>query len=65
KITGIKLQLLDYRLQGVTQGKDALGEVGLKLKSGGKEINASASSTDIIEASVRAYINAINKIAEF
>lgn len=63
KIVGAKLQLLDYRLQGVTQGKDALGEVSLKVKAAGKEIFASGSSTDIIEASVRAYLNVINKIA--
>ena len=65
KISGMRLQLLDYRLQGITQGKDALGEVSIKLKTGAKEINASASSTDIIEASVRAYINAINKLSIF
>jgi len=63
KITGLKGQLLDYRLQAVTSGKDALGEVSIKLKIGSKEVYATGSSTDVIEASVRAYLNAINKFS--
>jgi len=62
KVTGIKGELEDYRIEAVTQGKDALGEVILKLKAKGKVVTARGSSTDIIEASVRAYINALNKI---
>ncbi len=62
KITGTKGELQDYRIEAVTGGKDALGEVGLKLKARGKSVVARASSTDIIESSVRAYINALNKI---
>jgi 2-isopropylmalate synthase len=62
KITGIKGELQDYRIEAVTKGKDALGEVSLKLKAKGKVVTARGSSTDIIEASLRAYINALNKI---
>jgi len=62
KITGIKGELQDYRIEAVTKGKDALGEVSLKLKAKGRVVVARGSSTDIIESSVRAYINAINKI---
>lgn len=62
KITGIKCELQDYRIEAVTKGKDALGEVSLKLKAKGKVVTSRGSSTDIIEASVRAYINALNKI---
>ncbi len=62
KTTGIKGELQDYRIEAVTKGKDALGEVILKLKAKGKVVTARGSSTDIIEASVRAYINALNKI---
>jgi 2-isopropylmalate synthase len=62
KITGVKGELQDYRIEAVTKGKDALGEVSLKLKAKGKIVTARGSSTDIIEASVRAYINALNKI---
>ncbi len=62
KITGIKGELRDYRIEAVTKGKDALGEVSLKLKAKDKVVTARGSSTDIIEASVRAYVNALNKI---
>jgi 2-isopropylmalate synthase len=62
KITGTKCELQDYRIEAVTQGKDALGEVSLKLKAKGRVVTARASSTDIIESSARAYINAFNKI---
>jgi 2-isopropylmalate synthase len=62
KVTGIKGELQDYRIEAVTKGKDALGEVSLKLKAKGKVVTARGSSTDIIESSLRAYINALNKI---
>ena len=62
KITGIKGELQDYRIEAVTQGKDALGEVSLKLKAKNKVVVARGASTDIIESSVRAYVNALNKI---
>ena len=65
KITQIKGELQDYRIEAVTQGKDALGEVSLKLKAKGRTVTARGSSTDIIEASVRAYVNALNKIEGF
>lgn len=62
KITGLKAELQDYRIEAVTQGKDALGEVSLKLKLKNKVVVARGASTDIIESSVRAYLNALNKI---
>jgi len=62
KVTGIKCRLNDYRLEAVTSGKDALGEVSLKLTVKNKTVSGRSSSTDIIEASVRAYLDAVNKI---
>lgn len=64
KITNLKPKLQDYRLEAVTSGKDALGEVSLKLTAGDKTVFGRGSSTDIIEASVRAYLDALNKIAK-
>ena len=61
KLTKIKGQLIDYSLQSVTKGKDAIGEVTLKIVVGKEEIAGRGASTDILEASARAYINAINK----
>lgn len=62
KITRLKCQLLDYGIQSVSRGEDALGEVSLKLRSQGKETMGRGSSTDIIEASIKAYLQAVNKI---
>ena len=62
KITHLRCQLFDYSLQSVTRGEDALGEVSLRLKTKGREISGRASSTGIIEASIKAYLQAINKI---
>jgi len=62
KITGIKGKLIDYQLRAVTRGKDALGEVSVRFFSKGKEVSARGASTDIIEASLKAYISAINKL---
>lgn len=63
KITGIKGKLLDYSIQSITAGKDAQGEVSIKLKVKDRVVSARAASTDIVEASSKAYINAINKLS--
>lgn len=62
KIAKIKGQLMDYSIQSISKGKDALGEVKIKVRFKDKEITAKGSSTDILEASARAYLNAINKL---
>jgi 2-isopropylmalate synthase len=61
RITKIKPQLQDYRIDSVTSGRDALGEVHLKLKIKEKVVSGRGSSTDIIEASASAYLDALNK----
>ena len=55
-------QLLDYRLNAVTGGQDALGEVTVRVRSGDRVASGRGTSTDVLEASARAYMNAINKI---
>ena len=62
KIAGMKPVLLGYNLNAVTAGKDALGEVSLRMKVGKREVNARGASTDVIEASLKAYLNALNKV---
>lgn len=61
-MTKMKGELLDYAIHSVTRGKDALGEVTVKVKIKDKSVIAQGTSTDILEASVKAYINAINKV---
>jgi 2-isopropylmalate synthase len=62
KISGINAYLKHYALSAVTGGKDAIGEVTVKVDYKGKVFVGRGISTDIIEASGKAYINAINKI---
>ena len=62
KIIGIKGELLDYSIQSVTHGQDALGEVLVKVKINDKSVISRAASTDILVASAKAYLNAINKV---
>jgi 2-isopropylmalate synthase len=62
KITGYKVKLEDFRLEAVTAGKDALGQASLKLKVAGLSVSGRGSSTDIVEAAVKAYIDAVNKL---
>lgn len=62
KITGVQVELVDYSLHGVTKGKDAMGEVTVRVQANGRTVVGRGSSTDIVEASAKAYINVINKI---
>ncbi len=62
KVTGYNARLDDFRLEAVTSGKDALGQVSLKLKIKGKIFSGRGASTDIIEAAIRAYLDAINRL---
>ncbi len=62
RMTGLSPELLDYSLHAVTKGKDALGEVSLRLRVRTVEVTGRGTSTDIIEASAKAYVNAVNKL---
>ncbi len=62
KITNRRGRLLDYSIRSVTSGKDALGEVCVKVDFSGRVVSARAADTDIIKASVKAYLNAVNKV---
>ena len=55
-------QLTNYTIHSVTEGEDALGEVTVKLRRGEHRITGRGLSTDIFEASLKAYLNAINKV---
>lgn len=63
KIIGLSLELEDYQLNSVTEGEDALGDAYVKISAGeGKTFSGRGLSTDVIEASIHAYINAVNKM---
>ena len=62
QIIGHHYELDDFQIQSVTQGHEAMGNALVRLRSGGKIYSGSGISTDIIGASIRAYLNALNKI---
>ena len=65
KITGVKATLNNFDVRAVTGGKDAVGKCFLELKDeDGNIIKGRGVSTDIVEASLRAYLNAINRLAK-
>jgi 2-isopropylmalate synthase len=66
RITGIRCKLDDYSLHSVSTGKDAMGEVAVRIipleSKKASPVNGRGVSTDIIEASVKAYVNALNRL---
>ena len=64
RITGIKGSLMDYSVASVSRGKDAIGEVSVRVQfngDAGRIVTGKGVSTDIIEASALAYLNALNR----
>ncbi|MCF6093002.1 2-isopropylmalate synthase [Microaerobacter geothermalis] len=62
RATQESVELLDYKIASVTDGTDALGEVYVRLRQNGITVQGRGVSTDVLEASAKAYIDAINKI---
>jgi 2-isopropylmalate synthase len=56
------ITLKDYQLKAVTSGEDALGEAIVWVERGGRIFSGRGISTDVIEASARAYLQAVNKL---
>ncbi|MBI3974200.1 MAG: 2-isopropylmalate synthase [Chloroflexi bacterium] len=63
RIVGIPTKLAEFSVQSVTAGIDALGEVSVKVESDSGTFIGRGASTDIIVASCKAYLNALNKVA--
>jgi len=62
QIVGCHYELDDFQIQAVTEGREAMGETLVKLRSNGKLYSGRGISTDIVGAGIQAYINALNKI---
>jgi 2-isopropylmalate synthase len=62
-MTNTKSHLLKFEVKGITGGTDALGEVVVSLEEDGRTVRGHGADTDIIIASAKAYINALNKLA--
>ncbi len=59
---GRHFELDDFQIQAITEGREAVGETIVKLRSEGKLYSGRGISTDIVGASIMAYLNALNKI---
>lgn len=64
KIVGKHPVLEDFSIDAVTEGKDAQGEARVRIQAGGRRYNGRGLSTDVVEASIKAYIAAINAMAQ-
>ena len=61
-ITGMPCSLESYNIRAVTEGQDALGEVTVRVRSGEETMLGRGVSTDVLEASCLAYLNAVNRL---
>ena len=62
QIIGHHYELDDFQIHSVTKGREAVGSSLIRLRAGGMLYSGNGVSTDIVGASIRAYINALNKI---
>jgi 2-isopropylmalate synthase len=62
KITDTNYNLLKYVVTAITGGTDALGEVMVQLKYNGRSVAGRGADPDVIVASAKAYINALNRL---
>ncbi len=60
---GLTGKLLDYQVRSITSGKDSLGEVRVAVEVDGKQYSGRAVAIDVLEASAKAYVRALNNVA--
>ncbi|MBU0678377.1 MAG: 2-isopropylmalate synthase [Verrucomicrobia bacterium] len=61
RIANVQGKMMDFSLQAITKGKDAVGEVSMQVAYGDVVVAGKASSTDIVEASAKAYLSCLNR----
>ena len=61
KLVGIDFKLESYRIHSATEGQDALGVADVRIQAGDRWQRGRGTSTDIIEASIKAYLHAVNR----
>ena len=62
RVVNVPNQLIEFSVQSVTAGIDALGEVTIRLRYQEQVFSGHAANTDIIVASAQAYVNALNRL---
>ena len=65
RITGIEGKLIEYTVRSISRGADAVGEVFVKVDFGKASFIGKAASLDIVDASARAYVDAVNKMLHY
>ena len=63
RIAQVPIALDSYEIRSVGSGKDALGEVSIRVSSEGRTVHGRGLSTDVVEASAKAYVDVLNKLA--
>ncbi len=63
EITDIDCKLITYSVKAITGGTDALGEVSVRIEYNGKQVSGQGADTDIIVASAKAFVNALNRLS--
>jgi 2-isopropylmalate synthase len=62
RLVGVPNDLIEFSVKSVTEGIDAMGEVTIRIQSGGKTYTGRGADTDIMVASAKAYMNALNRL---
>ena len=62
RVVGSSSRLVDFNVQAVTEGIDSMGTVTIKIENGGQNYTGRGASTDIIVASAKAYLSAVNRM---
>jgi 2-isopropylmalate synthase len=62
EITGSQVEVTSLQLRSLTPGRDSVGQVFLQVKVDGKSLSGHGASTDVVEASARALVHALNKV---
>jgi 2-isopropylmalate synthase len=62
-VTGASARLERYEIRAATSGTEAMGEVTVQLEESGQKVVGRGASTDVIEASAKAYIDGLNQLA--
>ncbi|MDP2952953.1 MAG: alpha-isopropylmalate synthase regulatory domain-containing protein, partial [Chloroflexota bacterium] len=62
RLVGVPNKLTEFSVKSVTEGIDAIGEVTIRIESEGKTCTGRGAATDIIVASAKAYMNALNRL---
>ena len=61
RVTGVAAELASYQIAAVTPGQDALGEVRVQVRVGGRLFGGRSAATDVLAASAEAYLDAVNR----